>query len=288
MAVPVVIVLWYSTLIKSFIYLMGFIFCLQFHSMMKIWYGSKRPFWIEPSLYKGICDGGFGNPSGHSITTTFLYLSLIFLYIQTKTRKNGAIRRRGQIPSKRTINLAVVGVKPMRMGLAIPGIILILLAAAAFSKFLVIDRLNEVNAAQRVVYELQNELDAGYRELSGFDDLSNLYAHYTYSGFTNEELNRTDRVDVLRLIRTMIIPYAEVSSWSVTGNELTINMSAESLQQINLIVQQLEAQDLVDFCTVNTANTNDNTRGNATNEEYSFVRARVLAYLNSGAGVNAG
>ena len=208
--------------------------------------------------------------------------------MKTKTKKNGAIRRRGQIPSKRTINLAVVGVKPMRMGLAIPGIILILLAAAAFSKFLVIDRLNEVNAAQRVVYELQNEPDAGYRELSGFDDLSNLYAHYTYSGFTNEELNRTDRVDVPRLIRTMIIPYAEVSSWSVTGNELTINMSAESLQQINLIVQQLEAQDLVDFCTVNTANTNDNTRGNATNEEYSLVKARVLAYLNSGAGVNAG
>ena len=88
MAVPVIIVLWFSTLIKSFIYLMGFIFCLQFHSMMKIWYGSKRPFWIEPSLYKGICDGGFGNPSGHSITTTFLYLSLIFLYTQTKTRKN--------------------------------------------------------------------------------------------------------------------------------------------------------------------------------------------------------
>lgn len=207
--------------------------------------------------------------------------------MKTKKKKSGALRRRGQIPSKRTINLAVIGVKPMHMGLAIPGIILILLAAAAFSKFLVIDRLNEVTAAQHVVYELQSELDAGYKELADFDDLSNLYAHYTYSGFTNEELNRTDRVDVLNLIRTMIIPYAEVSSWSVTGNELTVNMSAESLQQINLIVQQLEAQDLVDFCTVNTANTNDNTRGNATNEEYSFVRARVLAYLNAGAEVNA-
>ena len=75
-------------------------------------------------------------------------------------------------------------------------------------------------------------------------------------------------------------------SWSLTGNELTINMSGESLQQINLIVQQLEAQDLVDFCTVNTANTNDNTRGNAKSEEYDVVKARVLVYLSSGWGVN--
>lgn len=208
--------------------------------------------------------------------------------VAMKKKKGGALRRRGQIPSKRTINLAAIGEKPMRVGLAIPGIILILIAAVAFSKFLVIDRLNEVVAAQRVVYELQAQLDAGYEELSGFDDLSNLYAHYTYSGFTNEELNRTDRVDVLRLIRDMILPYAEVSSWSVAGNELTINMSAESLQQINLIVQQLEAQDLVDFCMVNTANTNDNTRGNKTTEEYDFVRARVQAYLNAGTEVDRG
>lgn len=208
--------------------------------------------------------------------------------MKTNKKKSGALRRRGQIPSKRTINLAGVGEKPLRLSLAIPGIILVLLAAVAFSKFLVIDRLQDVADAQSVVYGLQRELDAGYEELSGFDDLSNLYAHYTYSGFTNEELNRTDRVDVLNLIRTMIIPYAEVSTWSVTGNQLTVNMSAESLQQINLIVQQLEAQDLVDFCTVNTANTNDNTRGNATKEEFSIVRARVMAYLNAGMEVNAG
>ena len=91
MAVPVIIVLWFFTLIKSFVYLMGFIFCLQFHSMMKIWYGNKRPFWHIESLYKGICDGGFGNPSGHSISTTFLYLSLFIYYKQTKFLKDKLI-----------------------------------------------------------------------------------------------------------------------------------------------------------------------------------------------------
>ena len=215
-------------------------------------------------------------------------MKAVALAIKTKkNNKKGGIKGRRQMPTKRTINLATVGEKKMRFGLAIPAVILILAAAAAFSKFLVIDRLAEVNAAQRQVFELQSKLDAGYAELSDFDDLSELYAHYTYSGFTNEELNRTDRADVLRLIRNMILPYAEVNSWSVTGNQLTVELTGDSLQQINLSVQQLEQQDLVDFCTVNTANTDDNTRGNNTTEEFSFVKARVVAYLNSGMEVDS-
>ena len=208
------------------------------------------------------------------------------LALKSKNKKAGGVKRRRQMPVKRTINLATQGEKKMNVGLAIPSVVLIIVIAAVFSKFLVIDRFAEVTAAQRVVYDLQTRLDQGYAELADFDDLSELYAHYTYSGFTAEELNRTDRVDVLNLIRNMVLPYAEVNSWSVTGNQLTINMTGESLQQINLIVQQLEQQDLVDFCTVNTANTDDNTRGNQSTEEFSIVKARVLCYLNSGMEVN--
>ena len=91
---------------------------------------------------------------------------------------------------------------------------------------------------------------------------------------------------MLNLIRNMILPYAEVNSWSVTGNQLTIEMVGDTLQQLNLIVQQLEQQDLVDFCTVYTANTDDNTRRNNNTEEFSFVKARVVAYLNSGTEVD--
>lgn len=208
------------------------------------------------------------------------------LALKSKNKKAGGVKRRRQMPVKRTINLATQGEKKMNVGLAIPSVVLIIVIAAVFSKFLVIDRFAEVTAAQKVVYDLQTRLDQGYAELADFDDLSELYAHYTYSGFTAEELNRTDRVDILNLIRNMVLPYAEVNSWSVTGNQLTINMTGESLQQINLIVQQLEQQDLVNFCTVNTANTDDNTRGNQSSEEFSIVKARVLCYLNSGMEVN--
>ncbi len=213
-------------------------------------------------------------------------MKAVALAINTKNNKKSGVKFRRQMPTKRVINLATVGEKKTHFGLALPGIILILIAAVVFSKFLVIDRFTEVTNARRQVSELQTRLNEGYAELADFDDLAELYAHYTYSGFTNEERTRTDRTEVLNLIRNMILPYAEVSSWTISGNQLTVEMVGDTLQQINLIVQQLEQQDLVDFCTVNTANTDDNTRGNNNAAEFSFVKARVIAYLNSGTEVD--
>ena len=106
-----------------------------------------------------------------------------------------------QYPVKRSINLIAVGKKPINYSLVIPSLILLIALIVLFSKFLVIDRLAEVAAAQKQVSEYQARLDADYREIAGFEDLNEVYAHYTYSGFTQEELARPSRVAVLDMIR---------------------------------------------------------------------------------------
>ena len=85
MAAPVAGVLCFFPMIKSSFFIAGLIFVLHFHSLMKIWYGNVRPYWEKESLFKQICDGGFGNPSGHSISSVYLYLTL-FIYIR-ETKK---------------------------------------------------------------------------------------------------------------------------------------------------------------------------------------------------------
>ncbi len=42
---------------------------------MKLIYASPRPFWDESTLLK-VCEGSFGNPSGHAMTSAAVYLSL--------------------------------------------------------------------------------------------------------------------------------------------------------------------------------------------------------------------
>jgi hypothetical protein len=185
-----------------------------------------------------------------------------------------------QMPTKTSINLAAVGQKKVNYKIAIPAFILLVAAVVLFSKFLVIDRLAEVAAAQNKVNELQSRLDVGYNELAGFEDLNDKYAHYTYSGFTEEELTRTSRVEVLRLIRRVVLPKVSLNAWSLSSNELNLDVTANTLQEINMLAQALQEDSLVNYCTVNNANTNEQRTVNGEDIDET-VSARVLVYLEA-------
>lgn len=184
---------------------------------------------------------------------------------------------RGALPVKRSINLAAVGQKPFNVKLAVPAVILIVLAAVLFSKFAVADRLAAVSEARQKLAVVQRQLDEGYAEIKSYDGLSETYAHYTYSGMTEEELGRADRIEVLGLIERIVLPKAKVGSWSVTGNQLIMVITGSTLQDINVIAQELEEDELVDFCTVTTAETKSENRAESEN---SAVTAKVTVYLN--------
>ena len=209
----------------------------------------------------------------------------------TSGKTAGGRRRRGAIPVKRVINLAEIDKKTIDFRIAIPAILLILAAAFLFGKFAVADRLIAVSRAEGEVAAVQRELDAAYRRLDSFGELSDLYAHYTFSGMTDEEIHRTDRAEILNLLRDVILPRVAVDSWNVKGNVLNVTMTADTLEEINLTVQKVNAESLVSFCTVNNAKTNENkrtfTRGS---QEQTIIEtsvtAQVVAYLNPDEGVD--
>ncbi len=193
-----------------------------------------------------------------------------------KIKTGQRVRRLGKLPSKTTINLATVGQKKVNYAVVIPTFIIAIAVIALASKFLVIDRLAEVSAAQAQAAALQKQLDEAYEELESYGDLNETYAHYTYSGFTEEELTRSSRVAVLQLIRSKVLPSVTLDSWALSGNELTLVISGDSLQKINLLAQELNDDELVSYCTVNTANTSDALLSS----RLEAVSARILVYLN--------
>lgn len=72
------------SLIQTFVFFLGLIFCVYIQSLMKIIYKNTRPFMDNYILFKGSCDGGFGNPSGHSLISLFIYLSFFHYLIKIK------------------------------------------------------------------------------------------------------------------------------------------------------------------------------------------------------------
>ena len=180
------------------------------------------------------------------------------------------------LPTKRDINLALVGQKKVNVFVAIIAFVLILAAAAVFSKFAVIDRLEKVSQAEREAAELHRQVNDGYERIAGYGELSDKYAHYTYSEMTNEELSRVDRIRIIDMLERIVAPQATIGTWSVKGNQLTVSLTAGTLQEINVISGQLSDETIVDYCTVRTA-----TSGQGRNEPQNSVTAQITVYLKS-------
>ncbi len=60
---------------KGFLILSLIIHASYWDNLMKIIYGDPRPFW-EDSRIEPSCNGGFGNPSGHSFSSTTVFLGI--------------------------------------------------------------------------------------------------------------------------------------------------------------------------------------------------------------------
>ena len=186
-----------------------------------------------------------------------------------------ALGRTARAPKKQ-INLALAGQKKKHYFVAIPAIGAIVVAAGFLGKVAVADRLVEMSVQQSLASDLQKQVDDVTDYIAGFGDLQQTYAHYTYQGLSVEELSYINRPKVLKLMKEVIFPKVTVSSWSLSGNQLTLPVTGENLSDINALVQQLEDEKLVDYCNVMTAVTDGNQE---TERAADKVTGQIVVYL---------
>lgn len=178
--------------------------------------------------------------------------------------------------AKKQINLALAGQKKKHYFVAIPAIGAIVAASGFLGKVAVADRLVEMSVQQSLASDLQKQVDDVTDYIAGFGDLQQTYAHYTYQGLSVDELSYINRPKVLKLMKEVIFPKVTVSSWSLSGNQLTLPVTGENLSDINALVQQLEDEKLVDYCNVMTAVTDGNQE---TERAADKVTGQIVVYL---------
>ena len=191
---------------------------------------------------------------------------------QKLTKKN--------IPVKRSINLAHAGEKKSNIRVGILVLILVTVGVGVAAKFAILDRFIEVDHAREEVAAVQRQINAGYDKIDSYGELAIKYAHFTYSGMKPEELSLADRVAVVEMIDRLVLPTNYVEGWSLRGNLLTLSISGNTLQELNLVTQRLELDELVDFCTVTTASTSD-IKNLIAEDAYADVVAQIVVHLKS-------
>lgn len=190
-----------------------------------------------------------------------------------------ALGRTAHAPKKQ-INLALAGQKKKHYFVAISAIGAIVVAAGVIGKVAVADRLVKMSEAQSAASELQKQVDDITAYIDSFGDLQETYAHYTYQGLNADELSYLNRPEVLQLMKNVIFPKVTVSSWSVSGNQLTLPVTGENLSDINSLVQELEQVPIVDYCNVMTAVTDSSsTDENGNPVSSDTVTGQIIVYL---------
>ena len=202
-----------------------------------------------------------------------------------KTMAATAAASRGRLPTKRTINLAEVGVKKTDAKTVAAAVFLILVFAGVFGKFCVMDRLAAIANVNREAEQLRVLLNQEYARIASYEGIEDEYAHYTISGMTDEELSLVDRAEVVNMVEKETDISESSTTWSLSGNMLTLTVTGDTLQDINVLARRLEKYDLVNICSVTNAvkeeirHTTGSNENGAIIETSTIVRANIIAYL---------
>ena len=180
-------------------------------------------------------------------------------------------------PLKTTINFVGVEKNESIHRKAIIGVIVIVILAACFSKFAVIDRYQRLWDANAQVMELQDEWNEGIRTIEESDELSDTYAHYTWDGISEEEKERPKRVDAANLVQYIGSMSMRVNNYTLSGRTLEVNITSDSLEQVSRLAMDVEKRSIVDSCSVQMAQRGGQYNQNA----QDGVEAQLTIYLKS-------
>lgn len=158
-----------------------------------------------------------------------------------------------QYPSKTTINLAQREQRPMNLGVTVPTAILLAVAIAAFCKFGVIDRLQAVSAVQAQAVQQEALAEQAKEKTVGYDQV--LERYQSESLRKNTASGGADPMQCLELVEEYLLKQAQVSSFTINADMITVKLSGVTLNDISRIYQQLMKNEAVSGVQVFNAST---------------------------------
>ena len=135
--------------------------------------------------------------------------------------------------------------------------LIIIVATLLFTKFAILDPLDQKTQALNELSSKQTQMDILNAKLAGWDELQALYGRYSYGWMTEDETNLVERMDILRLMEKKILPRARIEDFSISQNVLTVNLEGITLEQTSSLVTLLEEDPLVQSATVYKASNDD-------------------------------
>lgn len=164
-------------------------------------------------------------------------------------------------PKKRTMNFVVdKEAKTNKIAVICFGIFLV--ALVLFTKFGVIDTLFKTSALESNYNSSNNTLNTLREELSDYSEIEEKYNELVGSFLTDDEKSCLNRTDIIRMLDQDVLPYVDITNYSITGNTISIYTGVTDLNTVSKVVSTLQDDDRTEYVTVNRtlADSEDSTR----------------------------
>lgn len=158
-------------------------------------------------------------------------------------------------PVKTDINLAIREKKQNKPSTTIPTFIILVIAIAIFSKFAVINRLEQASEAENSATVAQQQLETLKEYTNNYPKVLEEYnALLASKSSLNVVATPMER---LGLVERYLISASQVNSFDVVDDVITAQISGVTLNQISTIYANLMGDPLIENVQVYTASTND-------------------------------
>lgn len=185
-------------------------------------------------------------------------------------------------PSKKTINLAVKEKSQMRFAVAFPLILLILAAAAAFSKYGVYDRFEQVRAAEAQVASLQAQKDTVSASLTDYDEVEAEYKRFSTKWMTDAERESVDRTDMLSIVEEELANRYKILNESANGNIISLKIAGANLSDVAKVVTNLNKRsDVTNVEIFNATNKEEHTVTNDDGETETVLEEVISIVITT-------
>lgn len=192
---------------------------------------------------------------------------------------------KGHYPTKTSINLVYKEKKTGKnlTALALFGVFLVLLAI--FTKFMVLDQIAAVNAAENLLDTRQRQLSTLQRSNSIYDQVEAEYSHFGIGYLSQAERDRHDRVNMLDVIDEKVGISKGIRTIQISENTAVLSFLTLELKDMSTIVSRLEESEYVSYVTVSKATTEDYTItyvdefGNPITDVEDETREAVVNYI---------
>ncbi len=170
-------------------------------------------------------------------------------------------------PSKKTMNfISDKQSKTNKLSIVIFVVFMVLLLI--FTKFFVIDTVSKTNDLISAYNANKSELNSLNEKLNDYEEVEEKYNELVGVFLNDDEKNCLNRTDIIKLLDDDVLPYVEITNFTISSNSVNVYTGVCSLNTISNVLSILQNDDRTHYVTIN--------RTVADSEDNSLVSAEIL------------